>query len=118
MESRLPIYDQVAHQTGSRQIKDVLHALFVRERESNIGDDNNYGLMILEIQSRVHHRRAIIRELEIFGCHRAVIQPLKSLKLAEQDDLDEIDFLIERRKASLIRADKKSRILKMLRDYK
>ena len=43
---------------------------------------------------------------------------LKYLMLAEQDDLDEIDFLIGRRKASLHRADKKSKILKMLRDYK
>lgn len=118
MGSRLPIYDQLAHQSCSRQINDVLHALFIRERDANIGDDKDYALMIVEIQCRVQHRRAIIRELEMFGCHRAVIQPLKYLMLAEQDDLDEIDFLIGRRKASLHRADKKSKILKMLRDYK
>ncbi|PWA60085.1 phospholipase-like protein [Artemisia annua] len=109
MESKLPLYAQLAHQTGSWQVNKILHEVFLRERVANLGDDKDYVNMIEEIQVRVQQRHAIILELESFGCHRSVIKPLKYLRSAQRDDLDEIDCLIERRKASLRRAAKNSR---------
>ena len=118
MDSNLPNYTQLSHQAGAVQVNKVLHALFARERSANLSDDEEYGKMIQEIQSRVQHRRAIMMELQQFGYHRAINEPLKALLLAEREDLDEIDLLIERRKASVRRATEKSKIMKMLRNYK
>ncbi|PWA39702.1 hypothetical protein CTI12_AA569600 [Artemisia annua] len=117
MESKLPICEHLKHQKGARQMNKVLHVLFDREREDNIGDDIYYGKMIQEIQIRVQHRHAIILELQNLGYHRAFFEPLDSLMLAERDDLDEIDFLIERRKTCIRRAAEQSKIMKMLRNY-
>lgn len=95
----------------------VLHVLFDREREANLGDDKDYGRMIHEIQIRVQHRHAIILELQSLGYHWSFFEPLESLMLAEKDDLDEINFMIERRKTSIRRAAEKSMIMKKLRNY-
>ena len=75
--------------------------LIEREREVNLGDDKDYGKMIHEIQVRVEYRHVIILELQNLGYHREFFEPLESLMLAERDDFDEIDFLIERRNTSI-----------------
>jgi hypothetical protein len=117
MDSKLPIYEQLKHQKGARQMNRVLHDLFDREREANIGDDKDYGKMIHEIQVRVEHRHVIILELQNLGYHRDFFAPVESLILAEGDDFDEIDFLIQRRSTSIRRAAENSMIMKNLRNY-
>ncbi|PWA76191.1 hypothetical protein CTI12_AA236200 [Artemisia annua] len=118
MASNIPIYDQIAHQTGSRRFDKVLLALFAREREANRGDEKEYGKMIEEIEVHVEHRHAILLELEKFGSYQIMNEPLDRLKLAQQENLDEIAFLTKRRQASLRRATDKSRIIKNLRMFK
>ncbi|PWA79936.1 hypothetical protein CTI12_AA204320 [Artemisia annua] len=118
MASNIPIYDQIAHQTGSRRFDKVLLALFARGREGNRGDEKEYGKMIEEIEVRVEHRHAILLELEKFGSYQIMNEPLDRFKLAQQEDLDEIAFLTKRRQASLRRATDKSRIIKNLRMFK
>ena len=118
MASNIPIYDQIAHQIGSRRFDKVLLALFSRETEANRGDEKQYVKMIEEIQVRVEHRHAILLELENFGAYKMMNEPLDRLKLAQQEDLDEIAFLTKRRQASLRRATDKSRIIKNLRMFK
>ena len=105
MEDNLPIYEQLKHQKGARQMNRVLHILFGRERDANFGDDKDYGNMIQEIKIRLQQRHAIILELQVLGYQRSFFAPLEALMLAERDDLDEIDFLIEQRKTSMRRAD-------------
>ena len=118
MASNITIYDQIAHQTSSRRFEKVLLALFAREREANKGDENQYVKMIEEIEVRVEHRHAILLELEKFGAYKMMNEPLDHLKLAQQEDLEEIAFLTKMRQASLRRATDKSRIIKNLRMFK
>lgn len=82
MASNIPIYDQIAHQTGSRRFDKVLLALFATEREANRGDEKQYVKMIEEIEVRVEHRHAILLELEKFGSYKMMNEPLDCLKLA------------------------------------
>lgn len=117
MDPKLPICEQLKHQKGARQMNRVLHVLFDREREANLCDDYQYAQLIHEIQIRVQHRHAIILEFQSLGYHRSFFEPLETLMLAEKDDMDEIDFLIERREACTRRAAKKSKIMKNLRNY-
>ncbi|PWA61701.1 hypothetical protein CTI12_AA287720 [Artemisia annua] len=118
MASNIPIYDQIAQQIGSRRFDKVLLALFVREREANRGDEKEYDRMIEEIEVRVEYRHAILLELEKFGSYQIMNEPLHRLKLAQQEDLDEIALLTKRRQASLRHAPDKSRIIKNLRMFK
>jgi hypothetical protein len=46
MASTIPIYDQIANDTGSRRIDMVIHTIFARERDANRGDEKDYGRMI------------------------------------------------------------------------
>ena len=117
MASTIPIYDQIAKQTGSRRIDMVLHTLFARERDANRGDEKDYGQMIDEIEARVAHRHAFLLELEKFGTYEVMKEPLVRLKVSQQEDLEEIEFLTKRRQASLRRAGEKSRIMKKLIQY-
>ena len=118
MASTIPIYDQIAHQTGSRRVDTVLLALFAREKAANRGDEKEYGKMIEEIEVRVEHRHAILLELEKFGAYPIMNEPLDRLRLAQQEDLDDIAFLTKRRQLSFHRAADKSRIIKNLMVFK
>lgn len=118
MASTIPIYDQIANDTGSRRIDMVLHTIFARERDANRGDEKYYGRMIEEIEVRVKHRHAILMELEKFGNYAVVNEPLVRLKVSQQEDLEEIEYLSKRRQASLRRAGDKSRIMKKLMQFK
>ena len=96
----------------------VLHTIFARERDANRGDEKDYGRMIEEIEVRVKHMHAILLELENFGNYAVVKEPLVRLKVSQQEDLEEIEYLIKRRQASLRRAGDKSRIMKKLMQFK
>ncbi|PWA74428.1 hypothetical protein CTI12_AA128770 [Artemisia annua] len=118
MASNIPIYDQISQQIGSRRFDKVLLALFVREREANRGDEKDYDRMIAEIEVRVEHRHAILLELEKFGSYQTINEALHCLKLAQQEDLDEIALLTKRRQACLCRATEKSRTINKLMTFK
>ena len=118
MASTIPIYDQIANDIGCRRIDMVLHTIFARERDANRGDEKDYGRMIEEIEVRVKHRHAILLELEKFGNYAVLNEPLVRLKVSQQEDLEEIEYLIKRRQASLRRAGDKSRIMKKLMQFK
>ncbi|PWA36623.1 hypothetical protein CTI12_AA598050 [Artemisia annua] len=118
MASNIPIYDQISQQIGSRCFDKVLLALFVREREAKRGDEKDYDRMIGEIEVRVEHRHAILLELEKFGSYQTINEALNCLKLAQQEDLDEIALLNKRHQACLHRATEKSRIINKLMTFK
>lgn len=72
------------------------------------------SILLIWSSVRVKRRHAILLELEKFKNYVVVNEPLVRLKVSQQEDLDEIEYLTKRRHASLRRAGDKSRIMKKL----
>lgn len=79
MAYMFPLYDAIAETIGTRHMDKVLHSLFAREREAYRADERDYSQRIEEVQARVDHRHAIILELQEFGNHGILNEPLDNL---------------------------------------
>jgi hypothetical protein len=118
MASTFPIYENIAQQIGTGRLDKVLHAIFAREREAYKLDERDYGYRMEEVEARIHHRHAIIVELNQFGSHPMLHEPLALLKAAEREDFGELSRLIQMGEAAALRAREKSRVMKYLRKFK
>ncbi|PWA58232.1 isocitrate dehydrogenase [Artemisia annua] len=118
MASEFPIYESIAKQIGNGRLDKVLYAIFSREREAYKLDESDYCHRMEEVEARYHHRHAIIAELNRFGNHPMLHEPLALLKAAEKEDVSELSRLIQMGEAAALRAREKSRMMKNLKNFK
>ena len=114
MGSKFPIYDELAKEAGSNSFEDVLALIFTRERQATRADEKASENRRVEMQARVERRDAIIKELGQFGNRLVLKEPLERLKVAQQEDMEDIDLLVSMRRASGRRSLENIRMLKKI----
>ena len=83
----------------------ILHVIFDKEYKGRRSDEKEYSKKIGQMNIRVKKRYDMIMELEQIGSTRSTFKEyMDLLVLEQQEDMKEIDFLNDRRQASVKRS--------------